>query len=213
MAWTNNNSSSAARNGGGRRQGGSSRVGKTEEADDTTLLGWRNLVGAVVQVKTMDDNEWEAEVFAYDTRSRMVVLATRVPQMRRRHINVVRDTFVKSVKYLRKEPRTDLTKPLPALQYKALKQREERAIERAQARAAAAHAQKGVGVSPFGQQLFNSLAKTLQCKWDGKTIVVMDQVRIKEPYRAEDCSASAGGDVALARIRRIVGSLQSRLKS
>ena len=66
----------------------------------------------------------------------------------------------------------------------------------------------GKNVSEFAQQLFFSLAKTLPCRWDNQTIVVMDNILIAPPYTAESCSILTGDNKspALERIKSIVAN-------
>lgn len=45
----------------------------------------------------------------------------------------------------------------------------------------------------------------LPTRWDGKDIVVMDQVVVKGPgYRSEDCRAGKEAGSALARVKKVV---------
>lgn len=45
----------------------------------------------------------------------------------------------------------------------------------------------------------------LPTKWDGRDIVVMDQVIVKGPgYRSEDCRAGKEAGSALARVKKVV---------
>lgn len=55
------------------------------------------------------------------------------------------------------------------------------------------------------QDLFDALAKMYPCRWDGKDIIVMDEIRIKEPYTFDDCIGGNNFPDALDRIRKQVG--------
>lgn len=44
----------------------------------------------------------------------------------------------------------------------------------------------GVDVTAEAQRVFDALAKTLPCRWDRDTIVVLDSVRLSRPYSAGD---------------------------
>lgn len=53
----------------------------------------------------------------------------------------------------------------------------------------------------------------LPTKWDGKDIVVMDQVVVKGPgYRSEDCRAGKEAGSALARVKKVVSKLYLRAR-
>lgn len=60
----------------------------------------------------------------------------------------------------------------------------------------------GVGVTREAQVLFDALAKTLPCRWKDKSIVVLDDVTISEPYRPESCAG--GNPTALTRVQKVV---------
>ncbi|XP_059814232.1 protein LSM12 homolog B-like isoform X3 [Hypanus sabinus] len=58
------------------------------------------------------------------------------------------------------------------------------------------------GVSPEGQQLFQTIHKTIkECKWQEKSIIVMDEVVIVPPYQVENCRGKEGS--ALSHVRKI----------
>lgn len=68
----------------------------------------------------------------------------------------------------------------------------------------------GVGVTQEAQDIFDALARTLPCRWEGKTIAVMDEVTIVPPYR--DCAGAAGGDPrAVERVGKVLAMEKSKL--
>jgi protein LSM12 len=72
--------------------------------------------------------------------------------------------------------------------------------------AAAAAARIGVGVSKEAQALFDALSKTYPCFWRDKSIVVMEDVVVSEPYT--DCTG--GSTAANERVRMVLSALQPR---
>lgn len=51
----------------------------------------------------------------------------------------------------------------------------------------------------------------LPTRWDGKDIVVMDQVVVKGPgYRSEDCRAGKEAASALTRVKKVVSQVPLR---
>ncbi|KAJ3091250.1 hypothetical protein HK102_001213, partial [Quaeritorhiza haematococci] len=64
--------------------------------------------------------------------------------------------------------------------------------------------------------IFDALSKTLPTKWRGELIVVMDEILINPPYTVESCKvkegrAGAGGDMTLARVRKVLEGVRGRL--
>jgi hypothetical protein len=46
------------------------------------------------------------------------------------------------------------------------------------------------------------MCNRMPCEWEGKTIVVMDAVRIAPPYTSDSCSG--GNPTQLSRVRKMV---------
>jgi len=79
-----------------------------------------------------------------------------------------------------------------------------------------------VGVTKEAQDVFDALNRTMQCRWQGKTIVVVDaMVAVEEPYTPESCrtlgaaqpgtggaaqAAAQAGERALGRVRKVVST-------
>ncbi|CAG2254956.1 LSM12 [Mytilus edulis] len=62
----------------------------------------------------------------------------------------------------------------------------------------------GIGVSDEAQKVFNSIVKTLaESRWEGKNIIVMEEVTIRPPYGVDDCQGKQGSQV-LNHVRKII---------
>jgi len=95
----------------------------------------------------------------------------------------------------------DALPPIQALDTRALKAREAKAIGEAMDR----EARRGKGVTREAQDLFDAFSRTMPAHWNGPNIVVADAVSIAPPYRVEDCRALvAGNEAALSRVRKVL---------
>ena len=73
---------------------------KQQEPEESEVLPIGELVGCRVRV-TLQDRTIEAEVFAVDAGTHMVVLQQRLPDARKRNIFTVRDSFIKNIEVRR----------------------------------------------------------------------------------------------------------------
>lgn len=69
----------------------------------------------------------------------------------------------------------------------------------------------GVGVTQEAQDIFDALARTLPCVWDGKAIQVMDEVRIPPPYAACEAATEAADPRAVERVQKVLVHEKSKL--
>lgn len=96
---------------------------------------------------------------------------------------------------------TDAQPSIQALDIRALKAREAKAIGEAMDR----EARRGKGVTREAQDLFDAFSRTMPAHWNGPHIVVADAVSISPPYRVDDCRPLVeGNEAALARVRKVV---------
>ena len=90
----------------------------------------------------------------------------------------------------------------PPLDTEAIKARANTALAKAKEKAA----KKNPSVSKEAQEIFDAIGRQFSTRWDGRDIVVMDQIIVKGPgYKGEDCKA--GKDVppaTLTRVRKVV---------
>lgn len=99
---------------------------------------------------------------------------------------------------------TDALPSIQALDARALKQREAKAVGEALDR----EARRGKGVTREAQDIFDAFSRTMPAHWHGRNIVVADAVTIAPPYRVDDCRPLVEGDTAaLARVRKVVSTI------
>ncbi|MCJ1363370.1 hypothetical protein MMC16_002477 [Acarospora aff. strigata] len=104
---------------------------------------------------------------------------------------------------------TTATPALTPIDLRALSARAQTAITRLKT----LDSRRGRGVGREGQEIFDALGRTLPTRWSEQSIVVLDAVVIKPPYRIEDCVAGQGQGQqgALGRVRKVLEMERKRL--
>lgn len=129
---------------------------------------------------------------AFEGPKRVIVLQQPGSTPFHTNLRIIKQDTVTSVEVKGPLPTEEPTESLPAVDEKRCSEREERAV-----RAAVSEAAKiGVGVTEEGQAVFYSLAKTLPCKWQEKTIVVLDEVSRGLEGHWDGLFAAHSGDIA-----------------
>lgn len=159
-------------------------------------------MGSEVSCTTCLGETVEGEVIAFDYQTKVIVLKHRSSSGRPSlsNITLLNLSYVSEVQVLKEG--TDQGHELCALSHSKLKKRLNQEVL---AKVNMAQA-SSMGVSPDGQKVFAFIFKTIeQCRWNDKSILVMDEVLINPPYRSEDCMAKDGKEAkALDHVRKIV---------
>ncbi|CAN9478464.1 unnamed protein product [Alternaria alternata] len=72
--------------------------------------------------------------------------------------------------------------------------------------------QKGKGVSPEAQELFDAISRTLPTRWADTQIVVSDSVLIQAPYTLDNIKAPSDKQQAENHVRKVVERFYQRKK-
>ncbi|CAG8593564.1 5710_t:CDS:2 [Ambispora leptoticha] len=148
-------------------------------------------LGLSIRVKTLTDEEYEGQIYAYDTKTNCVNATSN--DATNTTTSVFATTFP-SVSYVQME---------------RIQAREMQAYRETQAFLA----RIGVGVTVEAQEIFDALSKTLPVRWAEEKIVVLDEVVINPPYDLENCKANSSASGSLARVKKVLEGEKKRLSS
>ncbi|XP_001640994.2 protein LSM12 homolog A isoform X2 [Nematostella vectensis] len=143
--------------------------------------------GSLVACVTRFGEKIEGEVVAFDYASKFIVIKTPTETKGARKGN--QDVRMLNMTCLQKFNIIDMgsatQNPLPPLDLDKIDKRiKANKLEKSQA-----IGRVGVGVTPEGQKLFDTIAKTFsEISWKDKDIVVMDRVTIVPPYKVGNMS-------------------------
>ncbi|GAA5831500.1 hypothetical protein JCM11251_004045 [Rhodosporidiobolus azoricus] len=188
-------------------------------ADLTTLLNLP-LRLTVAKAGDLPQRDVEGSLFTFD--SSFVVLSSPASpssdssspsSSSKRTYRLIKTSQIVSVFVLSTTPDPSLpspTTPLPAGSSASAADLSAR-VEKAVADDRKARARVGQGVSEDGQALFDAMAKTMPVRWAGKSIVVMDEVMVDEPYGSENVRGAKGAADRVERIKRVLEGIRSRM--
>lgn len=159
--------------------------------------------GSRVEVKTTFGEELKGEVFCYDKYTDTLVLKEADDGLRMLSADCILGSG--GVVETKKSPGDE--EELPAVDMARCEAREAKAIK-----AAEEAAQRiGVGVTKEGQAMFDAISRTMPVRWDGTSIVVLDEVRITPPYSAADAVSSPESKAALERVKLVIDFERAKL--
>jgi len=165
-----------------------------------------SVIGIRVRIKTTLGDEFEGEIFSYDVNTNCVVVSqTSSHSTLKKTFRVIRTPFIKEITCLGTQKPETVDTNLPPVNIQKIRFKQEQAL-----RGMYEEVQRiGVGVSKEAQDIFNALAKTLPCHWRNDSIVIFDEIILRNPYGVANCS---GGDpVMLDRVKKVLEGERRRL--
>ncbi|KAJ6812369.1 uncharacterized protein M6B38_149645 [Iris pallida] len=165
-------------------------------------------VGYFVSLTTTFGEEIRGQIITYDRQSNLLLSQEGggSKEGSKRNVRLIKATYVEKLKILeRGEDPLDLSKCY--LDLSGLQAREEAALRQAEIEAE----RIGVGVTAEAQSIFDALSKTLPVRWDKTVIVVMNEVRVSNPYHAEN--VRGGTPAANERVKKVLEFERKRLQS
>jgi hypothetical protein len=166
-------------------------------------LSW--MLGAKVKVSTVIDDVCEASIYAYCPYTNTLTLQDSSSS----EFRILKINFLKDIEVLEPPPsssqdiQTAYENAVPPLGPVTLPSSRGSPL---------AQPARGVDVTAEAQSIFDAFSKTLPCRWAGKSIIVLDAIRVDEPYTSDACRAPANQAHALAQVRKVLDGERKRLK-
>jgi len=162
-------------------------------------------LGTKIVVTTTFGEEMEGEIFCYDIEKSNSVILRSTDENGVHTYKWLKTNIIRDVKAISCAPSNSMEERLPPINFSEITKQS----LRAEAKAQQEMKYYGVGVTDRAQQIFDSLNKTMDCKWNDTTIEIFG-VRISEPYKPENCS---GGDTdkALDRIKKVLDATLNKM--
>lgn len=159
--------------------------------------------GSIVSVVPVEGNAVEGTLYLYDAKSHVLLL--ELSQENGKDYVMFNVANIRSFTEVRKasgQMQMHFRKADPSvLSAKEEKNRSERKAD---------SLKLGHGVSSEAQTIFDGIDKMHSCKWQQKTILVMDSVSINPPYTSNDVTGQP--EQAVQRIRKVLEEVRKRLK-
>jgi len=165
-------------------------------------------IGSLIHVRTLSGEEFKGEVFAHDKHTNTLVLRSSAPPETLQLISTdAIDT--NSVSELRPGKPGAAQEALPVVDVARCTAKKASAVKAAEAAAD----RIGIGVTKEGQMIFDALAKTMPVAWEGKTIVVLGEVRVDEPYGVENAGCNPDAEDTLKRVKLVIQAERAKMSN
>ena len=165
------------------------------------------LIGATLTFKMCAGEPVTGILYAYDDASNSIAITEHVPGTTLQNIRILQASAVLEVQVVTL-PKTpfDPSKeaPLKPIDSASVDRRE--AKEFAKLEAKLKHT--GKNVTEDAQFIFDELVFTLDCAWDGTTIVIMGETTVTAPYGLEN--VSGGPAPSQDRVKQVLKNIRSR---
>merc|ERR1712154_367126 len=156
-------------------------------------------IGSLIRIEDCHNEKYEGAVRSFDINTKILSIETPSPSVAQ-----LSDIFIFNLDYVSNieivEEKSGTPEPLPFINVKKISQRlKDQENDRLRQKTYI-----GVGVTPEGQRLMNTISKTISdCRWHNLDIVVLGEVTIKPPYGPKDLDCTQGSR-AIQHISKIV---------
>mmetsp|Transcript_23210 Transcript_23210/g.64454 ORF Transcript_23210/g.64454 Transcript_23210/m.64454 type:complete len:175 (+) Transcript_23210:125-649(+) len=164
-------------------------------------------VGSHVELETESGDALKGEVFAFDKYTRTVVLKELPPS---ETVHLINAQMIKTPPGVTETKKAPSGLPAAELPFVDPDRSSKKELEAVKAREAAAQ-KIGEGVTKEGQAMYEAIGKTMPVAWDGKTIVVLGEVRVVEPYESANATSGSEGETTLKRVKMVIEAERSKL--
>lgn len=163
-------------------------------------------IGNEVVLRTILGEEAAGTVYAFDKPTNMLLLKETGAHNGVSNLRFLKASCIKEV-ISQEAPKVPFDLKLPSVDMERCRKREERALQAAEVEAS----RVGLGVTKEAQAVFDALFKTMPCSWREKSIVVLGEITVDEPYTPEAARASEGHSAMLERVKKVLAAERLRL--
>eukprot|EP01059_Diplonema_ambulator_P010796 TRINITY_DN20828_c0_g2_i1.p1 TRINITY_DN20828_c0_g2~~TRINITY_DN20828_c0_g2_i1.p1 ORF type:complete len:186 (+),score=40.27 TRINITY_DN20828_c0_g2_i1:73-630(+) len=176
-----------------------------------------SLVGKKVSVQTNNGATFEGVIYAFDQKQSCLTLFDIGSQSNkaRQSFKMFNTSYVTKVTPLDSGSESHLSEyfrkgELPKINTEKIEERARAAREKREGA-------MGVDVTIEAQDVFDAIERTLKCTWDGQTIVILDVVELRPPYRLDDLKArddsnNTRSTNTLEHVKKILRDREHRMK-
>merc|ERR1719334_2527053 len=160
--------------------------------DDKDSILSKLVIGKYLKVETIHEEEFEGSVYCFDNLLGVVIFKIG-DRGNKEDLSVIRTDGIKHVEILSDAPPQFCPPQHLRPMDPEVAEKRMRAAEEKRARELKNIGQK---VSPKARRLFDVLSKTMDCVWNGDSILVMGAVKVVSPYGPENCVGSNPREVS-----------------